>query len=93
MQMTLIETDLHGTKSGIIIRRKHTKEQIINTIKIEGHQIELSDTWQQHETCRIMTYCDDNLTYRRIEAEKNKNDLQNISKEVRKTQKFILSSC
>ena len=80
--MILIETNIHGRKSNKIIRQKYTKKEIEEIMKIEGYTLEMSDAWENHETSRIIMYCDNNKTYQRIRATKNEQDLQNITIEI-----------
>ena len=68
--MILIETNIHGNKSNKILGNKYKKKEVEDMMRIEGYTLELSDAWQNHETSRIIMYCDKTKVYQRIKHTK-----------------------
>ena len=48
--------------------------------------------WDKHDTARILTYCDQNTTYKVIKHDMKYQDLQTLSLEVGKAKTFIINS-
>ena len=91
--MILIETNIHGKKYQKIANQKYTKKEAEDAMTIEGFTIELSDAWEKYEVSRIVMYCDKNRLYKRLKPNNNENDLQNVTIEIGKSKKFILTAC
>ena len=69
-----------------------TLQKLEDNLCIPGFNIELPQAWEEQNTARIITYCDKNVTYRKLPTNKNEADLKTISIEIGKTRKFMLNS-
>ena len=78
----IIESDLHSINSRFNRRLVVSKSKIDEKLNIEGYNIELPSTWEQHGQARVLVYVSKDIHYKRVEAPSNMKDLPMVTLEI-----------
>ena len=82
--LIVAEAGLHGRKSRIIRSYPVTSTIIRTALRIPGFQILLPESWELHETARLIMYVSDNIQVKQVSTPVLVSDLPIINIEVKK---------
>ena len=78
----VIESDLHSVTSNSNRSRKFTTTEVHEKLNIQGYNLVLPDTWEEHGQARIVAYISEEVNYKRRATDPQIKDLPNITMEI-----------